>query len=117
MATWLTRPSRPRRGNAVISIAPPALGDVHVGDVARVVPESRDRHGLAGKCALDEVDHADPGGLLVAQRVVARRRLAAEDLAELRIGEDAVAVGRVDLEADGGMGEQSCEQGGRIIDA
>jgi hypothetical protein len=96
---------------------PPALGDMHMGDVARIVPEGRDGHGLAGERAPDEVDHADLGGLLVAQGVVAGRRLAAEDLAKFRIGQDAVAVGRVDLETDGGMGEQSCEQGGRIIDA
>jgi hypothetical protein len=95
----------------------PALGDMDVLDVARVVPEGGNRHGLAGERTVDEVEHAALRRLLVAQRVVAGRRLAAEDLAELRVGQDAVAVGRVDLEAHGGVGEQSGEQGGGIIDA
>ena len=95
---------------------PPSLGDMHVGDVARVIPERRDRHGLAGECTLDEREHANLGRLLVAQCVVAGRRLAAEDLAEFRICQDAVAVGRIDLESDGRMGEQPGEQCGGIID-
>jgi len=51
----------------VISIAPAGLRRRHVGDIARFVPECRIVR-LRPQTRADEIDHAHPGGLLVAQR-------------------------------------------------
>ena len=78
----------------------------HLRELARIVPDGRHVNGLTLERAADELEDALLRGDLVAQDVVLGRRLAAEEVDERLVHQDGPAARLVDLEPDGGEGEE-----------
>ena len=96
---------------------PPPLRDVHLLQLARVVPEGRRLHCLSRERPLGEPEQPLPLGDLVVQDVVFGRRLGPEQIAERLVGQQAVAVGPIHLQPERRVREDPLQQPDRITDS
>jgi hypothetical protein len=94
---------------------PPRVFDLDLAELARVVPDGRDVHGLAREGAMDELEHALLLGDLVLEDVVFGRRLGVEDPPERVVDQHGPPGGVVHLQAEGRMREHPLEQGQGIV--